>query len=357
MKTFIPLPLIFLLTNLAIADTNLTTAPVWAKQTSGVKARLRGVSAANDDVAWASGSGNTVLHTQDGGAHWEQLALPAQMQATPLDFRDVDAVDAHTAYLLSIGEASASRIYKTTDAGAHWTLQYTNPDAKGFLDAMTFWDANNGLVIGDSIDGHLQILITGNGGATWSKVPDAVLPPALPNEGAFSSSGSNIAMVGHDDAWIGLGGPTRSRVLHTGDRGKTWTVVDTPIAASESAGIFSVAFRDAQHGVIVGGDYKKENAAIDNVAITSDGGKTWALVRDKGLSGMRSAVAYIPGTASSLIAVGPTGADISQDDGKIWTPLAYPASIAGFDAISFAPGRKTAWASGNRGELGRLKFE
>ena len=108
--------------------------------------------------------------------------------------------------------------------------------------------------------------------------------------------------------------------------------------------------------MIVGGDYKREGAAVNNVAVTSDGGKSWSLVREKGLSGYRSAVKYLPGGGKSLVAVGPSGADVSRDDGRTWTPLAYPASVAGFDAISFAAGSKMAWASGNKGELARVRF-
>ena len=68
--------------------------------------------------------------------------------AAKLDFRDVDAVSETTAYILSIGAGPASRIYKTTDAGAHWALQFTNDDPKAFFDAMAFWDADRGLVDG-----------------------------------------------------------------------------------------------------------------------------------------------------------------------------------------------------------------
>ena len=47
---------------------------------------------------------------------------------TTLDFRDIDAVDERTAYVLSIGDGDASRIYKTTDGGRTWTLQFRNTD-------------------------------------------------------------------------------------------------------------------------------------------------------------------------------------------------------------------------------------
>src|SRR5215471_1647097 len=305
---------------LIIAVMNAT----WTPQTSGVTSRLRGVSAVSEKVAWTSGSGATVLRTEDGGATWVKQVVDGDPSAARLDFRDIDAIDAKTAYLLSIGNGPSSRIYKTTDSGKTWSLQFRNEDPKGFYDAMSFWDAAHGLAIGDSIDGHFQILITENGGATWTKVSDNVLPPALKNEGAFAGSGTNIAVFG-SHAWIGTGAGPKCRIVHTADRGKTWSVVDTPIAASASAGIFSVAFRDALHGVVVGGDYSKEKEAVDNVATTSDGGKTWTLVKEHALSGFRSAVQYVPGTAMSLVAVGPQGGDISDDDGKTWTALPSPS--------------------------------
>ena len=323
----------------------LVSTPTWTAQTSGVTATLRGVSAASDRVAWASGSGGTVLRTTDGGETWQKIAVTTDR----VDFRDVDAIDDETAYVLSIGNGPASRIYKTVDAGATWTQQFATNDPKVFLDAMTFWDGTHGLVVGDSIDGQFYLLMTGDGGRTWSRVPPDVLPPALPNEGAFAASGTNIAAVGRE-AWIGTGAAATARVLHTPDRGRTWTVAATPLVAGASAGIFSVAFRDARHGVVVGGDYRKEQDATDNLAVTSDGGATWALVKDHGLSGFRSVVAYDLGAPAALIAVGPQGADWSTDDGHSWIPLPGP----GFHTFSFSRTGKVGWAAGGRGALGRL---
>lgn len=282
------------------------------------------------------------------------MALPAD--AAKLDFRDVDAIDARTAYSLSIGPGNASRIYKTIDGGDTWNIQFSNADPKGFYDAMSFWDADHGIVFGDSIGDKLQVLMTSDGGLHWDKVPDSTLPPALENEGAFAGSGTNIAIVGTSHAWIGTGAGPTCRMIHTSDRGKTWSVVDTPIAASASGGIFSVVFRDTLHGIAVGGDYRKENEAVDNLAITSDGGKTWTLVKERGLSGFRSVVKHVPGTRSTFVAVGPQGADISEDDGKTWTPIEMTAPLAGFHTLSFAPGKKVAFGAGGRGVIGKLQL-
>lgn len=323
----------------------IVAAPQWTTQTSGVTARLRGVSAVNERVAWASGSGSTVLRTDDGGATWKKITVTGDA----LDFRDIDAIDEQTAYVLSIGPGAASRIYKTTDAGASWTLQFRNEDPKAFLDAMTFWDADHGVVIGDSVDLKFYILTTANGGRDWTRVATDRLPQALANEGAFAASGTNVAVFGRKYAWIGLGSAARARVVRTTDGGRTWKVFETPIKSSQSSGIFSVAFRDAKHGVVVGGDYQKEKEAVENLAITSDGGETWALV--KGLGGFRSVVAYVPGT-TMLVAIGPAGSDYSTDDGRTWTPISGP----GFDTFSFARGQRFGWAAGARGAIGRLSF-
>jgi photosystem II stability/assembly factor-like uncharacterized protein len=325
---------------------SMIAAPRWTMQTSGVTVRLRGVSAVGERVAWASGADSTVLRTVDGGTTWQKLTVTSDA----LDFRDVDAVDAQTAYVLSIGNGPASRIYKTTDAGKTWTQQFKNEDPKVFLDAMTFWDANNGIAFGDSVNGQFYILTTADGGHSWSRVPQTALPPALENEGAFAASGTNIAVFGKSHAWIGTGAAAKSRVLHTSDRGRTWQIADTPLASGASAGIFSIAFRDAKHGVVAGGDYRKEQEAVDNLAMTSDGGLTWTLV--KGLSGFRSVVAYVPGT-KTLIAIGPSGGDYSVDDGRTWTTIEGP----GFDTFSFAAGKQVGWGAGAKGIIGRLTFE
>jgi len=330
----------------AVLLTLAAAIPQWTLQTSGVSARLRGVSAVNNRVAWASGSGSTVLRTDDGGKTWQRITVTADV----VDFRDIDAIDEKTAYVLSIGNGAASRIYKTVDRGMTWTLQFRNDDPKAFLDAMSFWDANHGIVIGDSIDRQFYVLITSNGGRQWTRVAPNKLPPALVNEGAFAASGTNIAVYGKNYAWIGLGSAERARVLRTTDRGRSWNVFETPIKSTQSSGIFSIAFRDAKHGVVVGGDYQKEKEATDNLAITNDGGVTWKLI--KGLSGFRSVVAYVPGT-TTLIALGPSGGDISRDDGHTWSSLPGP----GFDTFSFAPHSWFGWSAGARGAIGRLTLD
>jgi len=319
---------------------------MWIAQASSATARFRGASAATDRVVWASGSGGTIVRTADSGATWTRVSIP---NAEKLDFRDIDAVSEHAAYALSIGNGEQSRIYKTEDDGRTWQEQFVNHDPKGFLDAMAFWDAEHGIAFGDSIDAQFFVLLTENGGREWTRVPPERLPPALPNEGAFAASGTNIAVIGGDRVWIGTGASDRARVLRSSDRGRTWQVADTPIRSSESSGIFSIAFRDAQHGIVVGGDYRREGEAMDNAAVTADGGVTWTPV--SGLSGFRSVVAYLP-KRSAVVAVGPSGTDYSTDDGRRWTPVPGP----GFHTFTVSKSGDAGWGAGENGTIARMTF-
>ncbi len=317
----------------------------WTPVSTGVTARLRGISAVDARVIWASGTGGTILRSADGGGTWTILAVPG---AEKLDFRDVDAIDANTAYALSIGPGDASRIYKTGDGGRTWTQQFANPDPKAFYDAMAFWDARRGIAVSDSVDGQFVILKTEDGGATWNRLPASAFPPALDNEGFFAASGTNVAVLPPNHVWIGTGAAAESRVLRSSDGGKTWSLAKTPLASGPSSGIFSISFADARNGLVVGGDYKVEAGAVSNAARTTDGGATWTPVT--GLSGFRSAVGYLSRDGRLVVAVGPSGSDVSQDGGATWTRAEGP----GFHTLAVAPRSMIAFAAGEKGIVGKL---
>jgi photosystem II stability/assembly factor-like uncharacterized protein len=280
MRPFLIAFLLFLVTSLTLQAAAASQSQPQV-QTSHTTESLRGVSAVSRDVAWASGTHGTYLRTTDGGRTW----TPAQVAgAEALDFRAVAAFSADEAFLMSAGPGEQSRIYHTSDAGNHWQLQFTNTNPKGFFDSMVFWDAKHGVVLGDPIadeSGTLRFeLLVTEDGLNWRGIPTAKLPAAMEGEGAFAASNTCLAIVaGGLDAnlWFATGGKT-ARVFHSSDRGQSWDVVDTPMVhGPDSAGIFSIAFRDAMHGVIAGGDYKHPNDDGPNLAFTDDGGKTWTL--------------------------------------------------------------------------------
>ena len=316
------------------------------EQMSGTTALLIAVSPVNDSVVWVSGAQGTYIRTTNGGATWQAGRVPG---ADSLQFRDVHAVDATTAYLLSIGNGNQSRIYKTTDAGKTWALQFTNPDSAGFYDCMDFWDAKRGIVIGDAIGREIAILTTSDGGARWTRIPPARLPPAQPNEGSFAASGTCVETRPGGRAWIVASNADRGRVLHTADYGRTWTVDTLPISTRSGSGPQSISFRDDRRGIALGGGYQATAADVLS-AITTDGGNTWtARSRPPQPTGIWGGT-YVPrSNPPAVVAVGPAGAVWSPNEGTSWVPI----DTLNYWSVGFASPR-AGWAVGTQGRITKL---
>lgn len=320
--------------------TSLTLTP----QAIGTTALLQAVSAVSNDVVWLSGQRGTWARTLDGGRTWQVGGVPG---GDTLQFRDVYAASADTAWLLSAGSGDLSRIYRTTDGGASWTLQFRNTEPAAFYDCMDFWDARHGLVFGDEVDGRVMVLETSDGGAHWALIPADRLPPALPGEGGFAASGTCLVTGARGRAWIGTGNGPAARVLRTTDAGATWMVSRTPIASGAAAGVATVAFTDARRGAVLGGPIGDPTAVTDNVALTADGGKSWTVGGRPTFPGAVYGAAFVPGTMT-LVAVGPKGSSMSPDGGRSWVAL----DTLNYWGLGFSPGG-TGWLVGPRGRVVR----
>lgn len=323
----------------------------WVIQPSGTRASFRGLSVVDAKTVWVSGSRAKFLRTTDGGTTWK---LDSIAGADSLDLRDIHAFDATTAVAISAGpaEKGQAKIFRTTDAGATWTTVFTTDQKGVFLDAVSFWDARHGIVLSDPVGEKFYLLVTDDGGSTWSRVPPENLPSTLPNEGAFAASGTCLTVQGSSNAWIATGGATIARVFRSADRGRTWTVAETPVHSGDggAAGIFSVAFDDANTGVVVGGNYSQAKTPYVNVALTSDGGATWRAASGPTPPGYLSAVTFVPGTnARTLVAIGLVGTAISGDGGERWSM----ADTVGYNAVAVAGVEDAGWAVGERGRIAK----
>jgi photosystem II stability/assembly factor-like uncharacterized protein len=327
-----------------------TDEPTLTPQDSGTTSRLQAVSPVNDQVVWASGVDGTWARTIDGGENWESHQVPG---AETLQFRDVEGVSAEVAYLLAAGVGTDSRIYKTEDGGATWTLQILNTDPLGFWDCFAFWNATQGLTMADSVAGRIPALRTLDG-ETWQDIGDN-LPPALPGgEFSFAASGTCVATAGKKWAWIGSASLTESRILATADKGETWNAYAQPIAAGGgTAGVFSVAFRNPAQGVIGGGDFVG-TTVVDNFARSSDGGKTWSLATNAPIPGAIFGLSYVgtPGFPRYIVATGPAGAAWTPDEGETWNLL---EGVEGFWAVAFAS-PDAGWLVGVGGTITKVSF-
>ncbi|WP_342378688.1 oxidoreductase [Myxococcus stipitatus] len=327
-----------------------SSSMAWKEQTSHTTVRLRGISAVNPRVAWASGDKGTFVLTTDGGQTWKAGTVPG---AEELDFRDVDAFSDTTAYLLSIGEGTRSRIYKTVDGGKSWTLQFTNTTAGAFFDGMAFWDERRGLAFSDPVEGRFLVVATSDGGATWTPLPATAFPPALPGEAGFAASGTSIATRGTQHAWFGMGGAA-ARVLRTTDGGMSWSAARTPLATGDGGGVFSLLFWSEQQGIAVGGNHQRHSDPTGNLAVTFDGGKTWSAPRTRP-AGYRSGIALVHGAPGpTLVTVGPSGSELSVDGARSWIPL----GPLGFHAVASSrsgAGGGRVWAVGDSGRIALLE--
>jgi photosystem II stability/assembly factor-like uncharacterized protein len=323
----------------------LAAAQTWSLRSSGFETNLRGVSAPGDGnnatVVWASGSNGVVVVSHDRGKQWKRLAIQG---AEDLDFRGVVAFSEAKAYLMSSGEGRKSRIYKTTDGGASWKLQYSDERKEFFLDALDCLSETDCYALADPLDGKFLILHTQDG-ERWERLPTAKMPQALPKEGAFAASNSCLHVDSSRGVYFVTGGGT-ARMFHSADFGATWSAAELPLAKrNASSGAFSIAVA-GRNIVVTGGDYKSAAESADTAAYSQDGGATWQPAAALP-GGFRSAVATADGRR--FITVGTNGSDLSDDHGEHWKRM----DSGNWNAL--AVGKSGAWAAGAKGTVARFE--
>ncbi|MDB5199524.1 MAG: oxidoreductase [Chitinophagaceae bacterium] len=321
---------------LFIISCNIALSQTIKILTSGEKTSIRGLSVVNDKVIWVSGSNGTCGLSQDGGETWKWIHVETFAKT---DFRDIEAFDDSTAVIMSV--AVPAYILKTIDAGETWEMVYENKTKGMFLDAMEFWNVQNGIVIGDPIDNKFFVARTFDGGQTWKDIPLEYLPVADSGEACFASSGTNIKALGKGEVCFVSGG-LRSRLFIRDVR------IDLPILqGAQSTGANSIAVKNKKTLIIVGGDFAKPDSTNRNCFITNDGGNTWA-APVVAPHGYRSCVEYLGG--NSWISCGLNGVDYSIDNGKKWQLI----SRESFHVCRKSKDGRAVFLAGVNGKIGKL---
>ncbi len=322
-------------------------------QSSGVSTLLQSTHAVNAEMVWASGHGGAVVRTVNGGTTWTKVTAPGN---DSLEFRDVHAISADIAWILSAGSGKKSRIYKTINGGASWTLQFMNNDSAAFYDCLTMLDSRVGVAYSDATNGETRILRTVNGGDSWTLVGSQQLPAPLAGEGAFAASGQCVVHSSQTRVFVATGAPS-ARLLSSTDAGASWTASGTPFVRGEVAGLTGLAFIDSLRGAAVAADINRlrNDTSSHVIGLTADGGKSWQLTSRPPLPGALAGITIVPRVSEgsnqlTLVAVGYGGAFWSDNGGNTWHVITDQI-FTGATAVA-----RTAWITGARGQIIRLDW-
>jgi photosystem II stability/assembly factor-like uncharacterized protein len=306
---------------------------------TGTSVSLRGLSVVDNNTLWVSGSNGTVGQSLDGGLRWKWITVPGFEKR---DFRDIEAFDKNTAIIMAIAEPAV--ILKTLDGGKTWKNVYENKTAGMFLDAMGFFDNNNGIVLGDPINGKFFIARTSDQGKTWQDISSAYKASADSGEVCFASSGTNIRKL-YKQTFCFISGGRRSRYFAGGS-------VQLPIIQGKaSTGANSIAVwnktgsKTNQYLVVVGGDFAAATGSLNNCFLSKDGGHHWVAPAISP-HGYRSCVEFI--CQKQLISCGTSGVDFSTDAGEHWKLL----STESFHVCSKAKNGTAVFLAGGNGKIG-----
>ncbi|MGC4234996.1 MAG: oxidoreductase [Niabella sp.] len=297
------------------------------------KTSFRGLSIAKNCI-WVSGSGGTVGRSTDAGKTWQWFVVPGQEKN---EFRDVEALDSNTAIVMGI--AAPAYIFKTSNGGKTWKKVYQNNHPSMFLDAMAFKNREEGMVVGDPIDGKIFVAETKDGGHTWRETNKLNLPEAKDGEAFFAASGTNTIWSG-SQYYIVSGGIT-SRIFMN----KTAVWLPTT-QGSQMKGANGLAVQ-GKNILVAGGDYHHLNKADSAFVYSIDAGKTWELPSTP-TGGYRSCICFAG--KDTAVAVGLSGIDITYDAGKNWKTI----SREGFNTCAYSSMEKAVYLVGNNGRLGKL---
>jgi len=299
---------------------------------------IRAIIAIDSNTVYYAGSNADFGFTNNTGKTWTKQFFNFQDSIKP-HFRSL-ATNGSDFFVMSI--ENPALLYKISKSAT--SLVYVENHEKVFYDAMQFFDDKmHGIAVGDPTENCASIIITKDAGNTWKKISCERLPKFEDGEAFFAASNTNIKTIGNK-VWIASGGK-KSRVLFSADFGETWQIFETPIIQGNvSQGIYSIDFADEKKGIAIGGDYLKPSKNIDNIAITSNGGKTWKIVANGKNSGYKSCVQYVPNTqGKEVFAVGNKGVSYSNDGGFSWKEI----SNHSYHAIRFID-KNTAWLSGDK---------
>ncbi|MEM8600153.1 MAG: FlgD immunoglobulin-like domain containing protein [Bacteroidota bacterium] len=203
---------------------------------------------------------NLLYETRDGGLSYQDITDRIE-GPTPLGICGLWAVSDDVIYGAG-WYASPAHIIKTTDGGRTWTSQAMDDYAGSLIDVY-FWDEQRGIAVGGSkgleLDGRAVVLLTEDGGATWSVRHTSSEIGEWSWKISFPTPTTGYVSVEQ------YSGGFPAKVLKTTDAGLTWTELAIP----NSSHLQAIGFLTEDIGWASG---------RGTTSLTTDGGQTWAQI-------------------------------------------------------------------------------
>lgn len=255
------------------------------------------------------------------------------------EIRDADKNEHYLFFMQSNDESHVLR--EKWNGKEDSLLNFTHHGKPVFLDGIALQD-KIGFLLGDPVDGDFALFRTQNFGASWEACPGIV--PSIPNEAAFAASGTTNHIIDGDFVFIS-GGET-TRFIWSSDMGDSWQSTKIPFESCKSCGAYSLAYKNRQELVAVGGDYTRPNESKNTCFFSLDGGKSWQASQDPP-TGYRSSVIYANGV---YYACGTNGIDYSSDQGQHWV------NISSENALAMCTDKKYLYISCAQGKVLKMKL-
>jgi hypothetical protein len=349
---------LLLFINLTIVS-SLIAQNQWDVQNTGFSTANRGIqsiSAVNDSVVWAIAYDGTTAaaavqeftKTMNGGITWTPGSIS---NAAGFTASSIFALDANNAWVAMYGTAGGGRILKTTNGGTSWTHQstatFTAPN--GFANWVYFFNANEGVCMGDPNGGYFEYYTTADGGNNWTRVPQTNVPTALASEYGLVNSYCAVGNI----LWMGT---TAGRVFKSINNGLNWTAQSTPFGPTVY--VEDVSFKNTNEGMAIG---LNANGTFAGLIKTTDGGNTWTIWSTPiSMTSLRG-VEFVKGSDDSWVVTSsntPFGSAYTNDGGLTWTIInntqhlttAFASPRAGYSGgfnTSSTVGGMFKWNAGN----------
>jgi len=246
----------------------------------------------------AVGERGHILLSDDHGATWRQVPVPANAALTGVSF-----IDAKQGW--AVGHDAV--ILHTTDGGESWTPQHADPELEQPLMDVLFTDASHGVAVG----AYGLYLETSDGGENWNSRQiseddfhfNAIIAPTLETRLLVGEAGT---------------------LFHSADAGATWQAMESPYDGS----FFDALGLGPQSFLIYG--------LQGNIFRTDDAGASWVKVESGTTAGLMGGAVLADGTVEL---VGAQGAILtSRDNGRSFTTTKRADRVALADIVQAGNG-------------------